>query len=213
MKDIIIVCAGSTAVEVFSLIESINEESEKAGKGKEYNLLGFIEDNQSAKLPDYIKYPILGTIENWKPIGDEVYALGNSTPKVKEQLVAKLKKNGCKFETLVSPYGRVKPYAEIGEGCIITSYCINNGAIIGDFVNIQGSMIGGHAVIGDYTTTLGFANIPNAKIGKRVYIGSHAVILGSSVGDDAEVCVGSIVISKVKAGTKVFGNPAKKVDW
>ena len=74
-------------------------------------------------------------------------------------------------------------------------------------------MIGGHAVIGDYSTTLGFANIPNAKIGKRVYIGSHAVVLGSSVGDDAEVCVGSIVIRKVKAGTKVFGNPAKRVDW
>ncbi len=213
MKDIIIVCAGSTAIEVFALIETINEEAEKWGKVKEYNLLGFIEDNSNVKLPEYVHYPILGRIEDWKPRDDEVYAMGNSTPRIKELLANKLKERGCRFETLISPFGRVKPYAEIGEGCVITSYCINNGAKIGDFVHIQGSMIGGHAVIGDYSTTLGFANIPNAKIGKRVYIGSHAVVLGASVGDDAEVCVGSIVVSKVKAGTKVFGNPAKKIDW
>ena len=213
MKDIIIVCAGSTAIEVFTLIETINEEAEKEGKGKQYNLLGFIEDNPNVRLPEYIKYPILGTIEEWMPKYNEVYAMGNSTPRIKEKLAEKLKTRGCKFETLISPFGRVKPYAEIGEGCVITSYCINNGAKIGNFVHIQGTMIGGHAVIGDYSTTLGFANIPNAKVGKRVYIGSHAVILGPSVGDDAEVCVGSIVVSKVKAGTKVFGNPAKRVDW
>ena len=213
MKDIIIVCAGSTAVEVFTLIESINEKAiEKEGKPI-YNILGFLEDNTEAQLPEYVKYPIIGRISDWQPIGDEVYAMGNSSPKVKEKLAQMLKERGCRFETLIAPYGKVGRYAEIGEGCIITSFCINNGAKIGNFVNILGSMIGGHAIIGDYSTTLGFANIPNAVIGKRVYIGSHAVVLGPSVGDDAEVCVGSIVINKVKAGTKVFGNPAKRVDW
>jgi len=213
MKDIIIVCAGSTGIEVFSLIETINEKAEKEGKERPYNLLGFIEDNPNVHLPDYISFPILGSIEEWMPKSDEVYAMGNSNPRIKEKIAEKLKARGCVFETLISPLGRVKPFTEIGEGCIITSYCINNGAKIGDFVHVQGSMIGGHAVIGDYSTTLGFANIPNSKIGKRVYIGSHAVILGPSVGDDAEVCVGSIVVSKVKAGTKVFGNPAKRVEW
>ena len=213
MKDIIVVCAGSTAIEVYSLIETINEEAEKNGIEKPYNILGFIEDNPNVKLPDYIEYPILGSIEDWVPLSDEVYAMGNSSPRIKERLVEKLTARGCRFETLISPTAKVKPHVVIGEGCIITSYCINNGARIGKFVHIQGSMIGGHAVIGDYTTTLGFANIPNAVIGKRVFVCSHAVILGPSVGDDAEVCVGSIVVGKVKAGTKVFGNPAKRVDW
>ena len=31
--------------------------------------------------------------------------------------------------------------------------------------------------------------------------------------DDAYVCVGSVVVSNIKAGTKVFGVPAKRVDW
>ena len=54
MKDIIVVCAGSTAIEVYSLIETINEEAEKNGIEKPYNILGFIEDNPNVKLPDYI---------------------------------------------------------------------------------------------------------------------------------------------------------------
>ena len=63
MKDIIVVCAGSTAIEVYSLIETINEEAEKNGIEKPYNILGFIEDNPNVKLPDYIEYPILGSID------------------------------------------------------------------------------------------------------------------------------------------------------
>lgn len=213
MKDIIIVCAGSMALEVFTLIETINEDAVKNGEQKKYNLLGFIEDSDQVTLPDYVHVPVLGKIKDWFPKGQEVYAMGNANPKTKEVIASLLKSRGCIFETLILPYGHVKPYVEIGEGCIITSYAINNGAKIGNFVNIMGSMIGGNAVIGDYSTILGFANIPNAIIGKRVYVGSHAVVLGSTVGDDAEVCVGSIVVSKVKAGTKVFGNPAKRIDW
>ena len=213
MKDIIIVCAGSTAQEVYSVIDVINRDAVEKGKEPVYRILGFIDDNLNAQLADYVDAPILGTIRDWHPVGDEVYAMGNSSPKAKEAIVNVLKERGCRFETIIAPYARVKPFAKIGEGCIITAFNINNGAQIGDFVNIQGSMIGGQTVIGDYSTTLGFANVAQAKVGKKVYIGSHAVVLGVEVGDEAFICVGSIVIRKVKAGTKVFGNPAKRVDW
>lgn len=213
MKDIIIVCAGSTAQEVYSVIDVINRDALEKGKEPVYNILGFIDDNPNAVLADFVKAPILGTISDWQPQGNELYAMGNSSPKAKERIVSVLKPRGCKFETIIAPYARVKPYVEVGEGCVITAFNINNGAKIGDFVNIQGSMIGGQTIIDDFSTTLGFANVAQAKVGKRVYIGSHAVVLGVTVEDDAFVCVGSIVIRKVKAGTKVFGNPARRVDW
>lgn len=213
MQDIIIVCAGSTAQEVYSVIDIINHDAVEKGKEPEYNILGFIDDNPDAELADFVNASVIGRISDWQPIGNEVYAMGNSSPKAKEKIASMLKERGCRFETIIAPYARVKPYVEIGEGCIITSYNINNGAIIGNFVNIQGSMIGGKTEIGDYSTTLGFANVAQAKVGKRVYIGSHAVVLGVPIEDDAFVCVGSIVVRKVKAGTKVFGNPAKRVDW
>jgi tetrahydrodipicolinate N-succinyltransferase len=213
MKDIIIVCAGSTAQEVYSVIDVINRDALEKGKEPVYNILGFIDDNPNAVLADFVKAPILGTISDWQPQGNELYAMGNSSPKAKERIVSVLKPRGCKFETIIAPYARVKPYVEVGEGCVITAFNINNGAKIGDFVNIQGSMIGGQTIIDDFSTTLGFANVAQAKVGKRVYIGSHAVVLGVTVEDDAFVCVGSIVVRKVKAGTKVFGNPARRVDW
>ena len=212
MKDIIIVCAGSTGHEVYSIIELINDEETKAGRESKYNVLGFIEDNPKATLQEYVKVPILGTVQGWEPQGDEWYVIGNSSPKAKEKIVTSLKEKGCRFETIIAPYSRIKPHVEIGEGCVIYAYNINNGAKIGNFVNIQGSMIGGKSVIGDYSTTLGFSNISHGPLGKRVYVGAGAIVL-CPVGDDAVVGVGSVVVSKVKAGTKVFGNPAKRVDW
>jgi len=36
---------------------------------------------------------------------------------------------------------------------------------------------------------------------------------GVKVGDDAFVCAGSVVFTKVKPGIKVMGNPAKKMEF
>ncbi len=212
MKDIIIVCTGATGMEIYTILQMINEEESQKGREPKYHLLGFIDDDLAKEIPDYVDVPVLGTIKDWEPIGDEVYALGNASPRTKKKIVEILKGKGCRFETIIAPYARVKPNVEIGEGCAIWSYSINSGAKIGNFVNVQGAMIGGHSVLGDYSTVLGFANV-QAKLGEGVYVGSHAVVLDVPVGDWATISVGSIVVSKVKAGTKVFGNPAKRVDW
>jgi serine acetyltransferase len=94
----------------------------------------------------------------------------------------------------------------------VLCFWIASHAIVGDFVNVNGGMVGESAVIGDYCTITGFANIASGKLGKRVFVGSHAVVLKSAtVGDDAVVGAGSIVVRNVKAGTTVFGNPAKRI--
>ncbi len=215
MKDIVIVCAGGYGQEVLWIIEAINHDAEQKGREKPYNIIGFLSDEADVLKGKNNSYEIIGDIQNWKPYGDEVYALGLSNPKGKEKIASLLKRRGAKFETLIAPWSLVsKEYVEMGEGCIITAYCISRGAKLGNFVNIMGSMIGAKVEIGDYSTTTGFTNIASARIGKRVFVGSHAVIVGNKkIGDDAFVCVGSIVVSNVKPGTKVFGNPAKRVDW
>lgn len=215
MKEIIIVGCGSVGMEIYSTIRWINWIQENKGAEPKYNILGFIDDlHYNSEIETRVKdLPVLGSIKEWKPKGQEVYALGIAAPKSKELIATKLEARGCKFETIIAPNSLVSPFAEIGTGCFITAYSIGGDAKIGRFVNIMGSMIGGGAIIGDYSTTLGFANIPAGKLGKRVYVGSHAVILDVKVGDDAIVCVGSIVVCNVRAGTKVFGNPAKRVDW
>lgn len=214
MKDIIIVCAGGFGCEVYDIIEHINRKAEEKGKEKPYNLLGFLSDVPVDLVSQKINSKIIGGIQSWYPKGNEVYALGLSNPEDKERLSNLLKSRGAKFETLISPCSNVHKDVEFGEGCIITAYSISRGAKIGNFVNVMGSMVGSGAVIGDYSTTTGFTNITNACLGKRVYVGSHAVIMNNKrIGDDVFIAACSLVVSNIKSGKKVFGVPAKSVDF
>ena len=202
MKDLIIVCAGGFGREVYYMAKEIGK----------WNIKGFIDDNLNALDGVQMAVPIIGTIKDWKVSDNEAFALGVSNPKTKETIVSTMTAKGAKFETLISPRAHIIETAVIGEGSIING-SIGDCVRIGNYVNVMGSMIGQDSTIGDFSTTTGYTNIAAAHIGKRVFCGSHSVVLnGVKVGDDAYICAGSIVFSKVKAGTKVFGNPAKRLD-
>jgi len=206
MEKVIIVGAGGYGREAYYIIQAINKVEPK------YEVIGFLDDNSKALEGKKIDCHILGSVVDWNPSDNEVYVMGIASPKTKEKIATILESKGAQFVTLIHPVALVNSDAIIGRGCVIGGRA-SVGALtrLGEFVHIAGSMVGQDAVIGDFSTTTGFANITNAHLGKRVFVGSHAVILnGLSVGDDAYVCAGSIVFSKVKAGTKVFGCPAKK---
>lgn len=209
MKDIIIVGAGGFGREAVTLIQAVNKVE------PQYNILGFINDIPDALDGINIPYKILGSIQEWQPKENEYFIMGIASPTGKEKVATILKEKGAKFETLIHPAALISDYAEIGEGCVIGGRSsVGACTKIGNFVHIAGTMVGQDAIIGDYSTTTGFANITNAQLGKRVFVGSHAVILNRlKVGDDAFVCAGSIVFSNVKANTKVIGNPAKRINF
>lgn len=203
MKDLIIVCAGGFGRELYYIAKDLGK----------WNIKGFIDDNLHALDGVKCALPIIGTIKDWKPKENEVFALGVASPKTKETIVDILQTKGAKFETIISPYSRVNETAKIGEGSIISG-SIGDCVKIGRFVNVMGSMIGQDSIIDDFSTTTGYTNIASAYLGKRVFVGSHAVVLhGISVDDDAFIGAGSIVVKNVKSGTKVFGNPAKRIDF
>ena len=202
MKDLIIVCAGGFGREVYYMAKEIGK----------WNIKGFIDDNIHALDGKDIAVPLLGCISSWNVSENEVFALGVSTPATKEKIVEIMKSKGAFFETLIDPRSHIIETAIIGEGCIVNG-SIGDCVKIGNYVNIMGSIIGQDSTIGDFSTTTGYTNIASAYLGKRVFVGSHAVVLnGKKVGDDAFVCAGSIVFNNVKAGTKVFGNPAKRMN-
>lgn len=209
MKDLIIVGAGGFGREALYLALVINRHN------PQWNIKGFIDDNQKALDAVRCDYPIIGKISEWQPKPNEVFAMGIASPKAKEKLSKSLIERGAEFVTLIHPRAVIQPFTHVGIGSIIGhSASIGDNVAIGNFVNIMGSMIGQDSIIGDYSTTTGFTNVASAKIGKRVFIGSHAVILNHlTVGDDAYICAGSIVFSKVKPGTKILGYPAKKIDF
>lgn len=208
MKDIIIVGAGGFGRDVLYLIKDINKNE------KQWNVKGFIDDNTNALDGVKCDYKIIGTIKDWQPSSNEVFAIGIASPKVKEIVVNIMKGKGAKFETIINPKSFISEYVDIGEGCIITALNISDNVTIGDFVHMSSAIIGQDSVIGDYSTITAFVNIASATIGKRVFIGSHSVVLNNKkVGDDAIIAVGSIVVNHVKSGAKVIGYPAKRMDF
>ena len=208
MKDIIIVGAGGFGREAYYLIKAINAVTPR------WHIKGFINDIPMDLKSKKIEVPILGTIKDWQPSENEVFAMGISSPKGKEKVAFLLKAKGANFATLIDPLVTVDDTVEIGEGTIITYPSVIGDCVrIGKFVHIAGSMVGQDSEIGDFSTTTGYTNVTTSKIGKRVFVGSHAVILnGQKVGDDAVIGACSCVIRNVKPGSTVFGNPAQRID-
>lgn len=106
----------------------------------------------------------------------------------------------------------------------ITGVDIHPGAVIGSGVFIDhamGCVIGETAVVGDdcliyQGSVLGGTSlerkIRHPRLGARVVVGANACVLGSiSVGDNARIGSGSVVIHSVPSGATVVGVPGRIV--
>lgn len=207
MKRIIIVGAGHLGLDVYYLIKEINEIQPT------WFIEGFINDIDVDLSKYKINSKIINTIQDYQPKEDEYFAMAIGSCDGREKIANLLKSKGAKFVTLVSPRAKVNETACIGEGCIITSTSkIGSCVKIGAFVVIGDSTISYGSEIGDYTNTASYDNVyKEIKIGHHVQIWSNSVIL-ANIGNYATIGAGSIVIKRVKDNTKVFGNPAKRID-
>lgn len=209
MKKIIIVGASGFGREIVQIIEDINDMNPV------WEILGFIDDNPNALDGCECDYHILGSIKDWIPSGEEEYACALAFPEIKEKIVTMLKEKGAKFATIIHPTALINKHAKIGEGVIISPFSkVNPDTRVGDFVTILGSGIGHDAIVDDYSTLSGKVSVNgHVHIGKKVYAACGVLIAPSkNIGDGATLGIGSVVVSNVKPGITVFGNPAKKLE-
>ena len=210
MKKLIIVGASGFGREVVQWVEDINAVA------PEWDIFGFLDDNPNALEGYRCDYQIIGSIKDWQPKEDEFFACAIAIPNVKYSVVTSLLERGAKFATLIHPTALVNKYCQIGEGVVMTPRSSATADTkIGNFVSVLGSGIGHDASVGDFSTLSGRCSINgHVQVGKMVYIACGVSVAPSKkIGDGAYVGIGSVVISNVKAGTKVFGNPAKRVDF
>lgn len=209
MKDIIIVGASGFGREIVDWIEDINDVSPT------WNILGFLDDNLNA-LDGYPSgYRVIGKISEWEPKENEWFVCGLAFPEVKRKCVGLLKSKGAKFATIIHPTALISKFSEIGEGTVITQHSgLNTNTKVGKFVTILESGMGHDSSIGDFSTLSGRCNVNgHVSIGNDVYVSCGVSIAPSKkIGDGAKLGIGSVVISNVKPGVTVFGNPAKKID-
>ena len=210
MKKILIVGAGGFGRELLQWIKDINAEKPT------WEIGGFLDDNLQALDGVEIDYPVVGTISDWQPKDDEVFALAMGKPQLKRMVVEKLKSRGAHFAAVIHPTALVSPFAHYGEGLVMFPYSkLSCNSTVGDFVSILTTPIGHDNEIGDYTMISGGCNIVrNVKIGKAVFVAAGVCIAQDVVvKDGAYIGLGSVVLKDVKAGTKVFGNPARIIPF
>ena len=210
MKKKLIVGAGGFGRELLQWIKDINAEKPT------WEIGGFLDDNLQALDGVEIDYPVVGTISDWQPKDDEVFALAMGKPQLKRMVVEKLKSRGAHFAAVIHPTALVSPFAHYGEGLVMFPYSkLSCNSTVGDFVSILTTPIGHDNEIGDYTMISGGCNIVrNVKIGKDVFVAAGVCIAQDVVvKDGAYIGLGSVVLKDVKAGTKVFGNPARIIPF
>ena len=210
MKDLIIVGAGGFGRELLQWIKDINAVKST------WNIKGFIDDNENALDGKACDYKVIGTISNWIPSDNEVFALAIADPRTKELVVTKLKERDAQFVDVIHPKAEICEFSEHGEGIVMYPYSsLNPNSKTGNFVTLLSTGIPHDAVVEDFATISSFCGLTRGvHIGKRAFLADHVCILPERhVGDDAYVGMGSVVIRSVDTGKKVFGNPAKIIDF
>jgi sugar O-acyltransferase (sialic acid O-acetyltransferase NeuD family) len=208
MKNLVIIGAGGMGRTLYS------NALESVGYGDKFVVKGFIDDNLNA-LDGFPNYPpIIGTIRDYVPQEDDVFVSsigGASRRHCMEEIIHR----GGEFMELIHLTARIYTNVKLGKGNFIGAYSvIGNDAEIGDYNMIQSYTVIGH----------------DAKIGSWNRIDTHVTCVGGIIVEDdvnihtsavishkvrvesgAHVGALSFVIKKVKAGTTVIGNPAKKI--
>ena len=209
MKNLIIIGAGGMGRTIYS------NALESVGYGETYTVKGFIDDNLNA-LDGFPNYPpIIGTIKDYIPKENDVFVSsigGASRRPCMEEIISR----GGEFIELIHKTARIYNNAKLGKGNFIGAYSvIGNDAVVGDYNMIQAySVIGHDAKIGSWNRIDTHVTcVGGIVIEDEVNIHTSAVINhGVTVGSGAHVGALSFVIRKVKAGTTVMGNPAKRIE-
>ena len=181
MKNLIIIAAGGMGRTLYDM------SRESRGYGEEFVVKGFIDDNLYA-LDGFTNYPpILDRISTYIPQKDDVFVCsigGAIRKKCMEELINK----GALFISLIHRTARIGTNVKLGVGNIVGAYT-SIGADAKIVTCVGGTVIGNEADI--YTSS----------------VLNHGVV----VEDRAHVGACSFVIRRVKEGTTVMGNPAKKL--
>lgn len=206
MKKIYILGAGGFGRELLQWIKDINAVAPT------WEIGGFLDDNPHA-LDEYEHdTEIVGTIADWQPKEDEVFALAFGSPELKRKIVAIMKAKGAQFATVIHPTALLSPFAHYGEGLIMFPYSkLSCNSTVGDFVTLLSTPIGHDTTIGDYTVISGGCNIVrNVVIGRDVFLAAGVCIAQDiHIGDGAYLGLGSVILKDVAPGAKMFGNPAR----
>lgn len=211
MKQLLIIGARGWGREVYDIAKDC------IAAGMELKVKGFLDDKSDA-LDGYENYPaITGPVETYDVKPDDVFVCALGDVNYKKHYADIIESKGGKFISLIHPTAILGNNAHIGIGCVVGAYAnLSSDTRIGDFVTFSIKAGMGHdSTIGDYSHIGGFTNISGfVTIGKMVTIHPCCNILPhKKIGDNAIIGTSSVVLTNVKIGKTVYGNPAREFEF
>lgn len=179
--------------------------------------IGFLDDKNNA-LDGFDNYPpVISSVDDYTVKNDDVFICALGSPKWKKIFAEKIIAKGGRFISLIHPDVHPGLNTVIGDGSIIMNRCfISCDVTIGRFVTIlQGASVGHDSKIGDWSH-LGALSFMGgfSSTGTLATIQTSAILHPhKSIGDEATVGAGSVVLRNVRPATTVFGIPAAKLQF
>ncbi len=206
--NLVIIGASGLAREVFDLAHICY------GSNPKFIVKGFLSDGPSQI--ESMGYPkVLNTVAGYDVAEGDVFFCAIGNVKDRKKTVEIILAKGGKFINLIHPSSIISPSAKIGIGVAIKAFCsVASDVFISDFTYIQSSVIIGHDVkIGQFCQLNSFSFFAgNCNINNLCTINAGAKLVQKTVvEEEAIVGMGSVVLTRVKKGTTVFGIPAKRL--
>ena len=208
-KDIVIISAGKFAREVYSFVKH------GIAAGQNWRIKGFL-DSRSRRLEGFnYPVPILSTVEAYTPGENDRFLCAIGTPPERRQYTEMILRKGGRFATLIHPTAVLGENVTLGQGVIISPHAVLTADIVlGDSVFVGPLSCCSHDNrFGDWCHITGHCSFGgNVTVEEGCFFGIRSVVVpGVHIGKDAFIGVGSVVLRRIRAGAKVFGNPAVEI--
>lgn len=183
MNKIIIIGAGGHAAEIRDYITHYNLSVKTEAQ---WEVIGFLDDNENNYIAYDFKEPFLGTIKDHQVRKEAAYIMGIANIKYRRPIVSTFIDQGAQFATLIHPTAIISPSAIINEGCVIShNASVGPKAKIGKF-----NMLNSRCTIGHDT-----------QMGDYNFIGPQVVLSGlTKIGNDNMFGVNAATIPSIEVG-------------
>lgn len=213
MKKLIILGAGGSGHDIVSIVNSINKIQ------KEFEIIGFLDDNPNLYDVSFLGYKVLGTINEAYKFVDAVFISSIANPinrYVRRQVFESVLSQGCTFCNIIHPSVFLYDDVQIGEGVVINANCIiGTNVVIGDNIHFGYSCNVAHeSIVGNHSAFGSGVNLSSCtSIGNDCYIGcgvssAHDVIIS----ENTLVAVGSAIVENIFDNSDTWiGVPAERL--
>lgn len=205
MKDLIILGAGGTAFDLIDIALAMNKEK------KQWNILGFLDDNPELLGKNIYGYKVLGTIDESKNYTEAYFAssIGDAyKPKLRKMVRNKVPFPNDRFASLIHPNTIISETAIIESGAVIYGNVTLSGMVhVGHDVFLCGNTFLGHeCVIGNHCIlSVGNYLASDVHVGNCCYMGVGISVRHQiQIGENCLIGMGTKVVKNVPPNSKLI---------